>query len=111
MRRLSGDLIHLRLNFREIKAAVEVGKVGDQQVNIRVKIIKETKPDFKIRISLQKDKRDLSSYVWDRKNDILFENVLYGRYMMLFSCNSKTVGMYPFEIKENPYDRRQDTEE
>lgn len=102
---ISRDLIQLTLAFEEVKADIEIEKVKEQRVNIRVNVFKGIQQDRSIRVSLGKDERDLFSFILDKKGYAVFENIAYGRYIMTFRQNGEIVGMYPFEIKETLHDK------
>ncbi len=96
------DLIRVNLDFQEIKTMIEIEKINDQHVDIRVTIMKDVKNNDNLRVTLRKKDRDLLSYLLDPGGTKVFSHIPYGCYAMVFSRNGKNIGIYPFEIKETP---------
>jgi hypothetical protein len=53
-----------------------------------------------IRVTLLKNKREVSSYLTNGSNAV-FEDMPFDHYLLLFTRNGAKVGEYLFEIKES----------
>ena len=99
-KRISQDLIHLNISFQEIETIIEIEKIRDNTVNIRVELSGGLEKEKKIRVTLRREKRELSSYLLDHKKPVIFNDIPFGQYAMAFTRNGEEIGIYPFEIKE-----------
>ena len=53
-----------------------------------------------IRVTLKKGERELCSSLFSGGR-VLFEDISFGPYTLIFARNGASLGAYPFEIKES----------
>ena len=96
------DLIHLKKAFKEIEAEIEIEKTGKNKTLIRIKLLKDLRPDKKIRITLKKGEREISSHLLVEEY-VLLEYIPFGHYSLTFKRDGEKLGTYSFNIKETSY--------
>jgi hypothetical protein len=97
---ISEDLVHLRKNFKEIDAEIEIERTGVSKAHIRVQIVGGNGKGTGVRVTLKRGERDVSSNLSDHRGYVLFEDLPYGHYRLIFSKDGVTLGDYSFKIKE-----------
>ena len=97
---LSDELIRFRKTFKEIKTEIEIEKTGEGKALIRVKCHYIKKPGKGIRITLKKGEREIFSELLNDKDYVLFEDVPFGHYNLVFTRGGVELGTCPFEIKD-----------
>ena len=101
---LGEDLILLRKSFSDLDAEIEIEKKAGGKASIRVVLSRDSTPRKPIRVSLLKNGREISSYLLSGAA-AMFEDLPFGRFMLVFTRNGTRVGEYPFEIKETRHER------
>jgi hypothetical protein len=96
---VSEDLVLIRKSFTDFNVEIEVEKTGPDRARIDVIVTEKTKAN-PIRVTLLKNKREVSSYLTNGSNAV-FEDMPFGHYLLLFMRNGAKIGEYLFEIKEN----------
>lgn len=96
---ISDDLILLNKSFSDLAVEIEIEKLDQQRASILVKLSKDYLPAKPIRVTLFRDGREISSYLFTGFT-ALFEDISFGHYTLVFSRDGQRVGEYPFEIKE-----------
>ena len=94
----SPDLVMIKKVFKEIEAEIEIEKTGEDKAHIRVKAGGREKNG--IRVTLKKGEREISSQLLSGDH-VLFEDIPFGRYEIVFSTNGSELGTYTFEIRES----------
>jgi putative zinc finger protein len=102
---VSDDLIFIRKSFAGFDAEIEIEKIGPDKANIRVMVKEKGRKGPPIRISLFKKERELSSYLGN-VSGVLFEDILFGHYILTFTRDGSKIGEYMFEIKESRHGRK-----
>jgi hypothetical protein len=92
------DLVVIRKVFKEIEAEIEIEKTGEDKAHIRVKAGGREKNGM--RVTLKKGEREISSQLLSGDH-VLFEDISFGRYEIVFSTNGSELGTYTFEIRES----------
>ena len=96
---IADDLILLKKSFSDLDVEIEIEKIDQQKASILVKLSKDDLPAKPIRVTLFKNGREISSYLFTGLT-ALFEDIPFGHYTLVFSRDGQRVGEYPFEIKE-----------
>ena len=96
---ISEDLILIRKSFDDFSAEIEIEKTGHDRARIDV-VVTEKIRNNPIRVTLLKDKREVSSYLANGSNAV-FEDMPFDHYLLLFTRNGAKIGEYLFEIKES----------
>jgi hypothetical protein len=99
------DLIILKKKFQDIETEIEIEKTGENQTNIRVKFPEPIVVRQGIRVTLEKGQTEIASYMAD-SDQVLFENIPFGRYGLTFVREGKRLGRFFFETKETAHGRR-----
>ena len=101
---ISEDLILIRKSFDDFNAEIEIEKTGHDRARIDVMVTEKTQNN-PIRVTLLKNKREVSSYLTNGSNAV-FEDIPFDHYLLLFTRNGAKIGEYLFEIKENRNGRK-----
>ena len=105
IRRVSGNLFHLKKSFDGIDVEIEVNKSGEGKANIKVflPIVDKGKG---IRVTLNRGEREISSNLLDAGSYVLFEDMPFNQYNLAFARDGIKLGTYHFKIKETHFGRR-----
>jgi hypothetical protein len=95
-----------RKAFDRLKTDIDIQKTGDNRARIKVQIKRSEGEMDKIRVILLKRKLDISPAI-DREiasdilhqNSVLFENIPFDHYNLIFTRDGITLGRYLFQIK------------
>lgn len=101
----SGDLVCLRVSFKEIEAGIEIEKTGSSKARIRVTPHEAERHRKALRITLKKAEKEIASYLLDG-DYVLFEDIPFGHYSISLAKKGVQLGTYLFEVKETPHARR-----
>jgi hypothetical protein len=93
------DLVLLRKTFADLDVDVEIEKTGENKASIVVRLTKGVKPKSPLRVTLVKRGREIASLLCQRQG-AYFEDVAFGRYVLVFTMDGVKAGEYRFEIKE-----------
>ena len=94
---VSEDLIHLRKTFKDMVTEIQIEKTGDDKAHIRVNLVGD--PHITgVRVTLKRGEREVSSYPLG-VGYVLFEDIPFGHYGLLFTKDGEVLGKYHFEIK------------
>lgn len=112
---ISQDLVHLRKNFDGVEMDIEIEKTGENKAYIRVKSGECAGDKETLRVTLKRGEREISSYLlgghisYPPNNGayVLFEDVPFGHYSLVFLRDGENIGTYLFEIKGTNHDGRQ----
>ena len=104
---IAEDLILLRKSFSDLEAEIEIEKRDQDKASIRVMLLRDDIPAKPIRVTLFKNGREIASYPFNRST-AFFEDIPFGRYVLVFTRKGVKAGEYPFEIKETRHGREQD---
>jgi hypothetical protein len=96
---VSEDLVLIRKPFADFNAEIEIEKTGHGRARIDVMVTEKNRAN-PIRVTLLKNKREVSSYLTNGSNAV-FEDMPFDHYLLLFTRNGAKVGEYLFEIKES----------
>ena len=91
--------------FKGISTEIEIEKTGVGKAHIRVQLEEGSGRSYRIRVTLKKGERDVSSFLLD-EGYALFEEIPFGQYELIFSENGDLLGTYSFEIKESQHGGR-----
>ena len=96
------DLFHVEKAFEEIRTDIEIEKTGSDLAAIRVNVIGDRTKKKDVRVSLVNEhEREVSSFLLNG-GFVIFEEIQFGRYRLVFRRNGRKLGTYRFEIKETP---------
>lgn len=100
------DCFHIRKKFKEsgMETEIEIEKTGEDKANIRVILAGSAKEDTNIRATLKKDDREISSLLLD-ENHILFENIPFAHYNLVFTRHGQELGSYVFTLREPSHEK------
>ncbi|CAN2047965.1 Zinc-finger domain-containing protein [Candidatus Magnetomoraceae bacterium gMMP-1] len=87
-----------RKRFQDIEANIEIEKIGKSYAQIRVSIKNNNEDAGKTRVTLIKREREIASYLLD-DNFVLFENIAFDHYKLIFTRNGVMLGEYRFQIR------------
>ena len=93
------DLFHIKKNYREFDAEIEIEKTGENAAHIRVNLFGHNGCGDNIRITLKQGKRELCSSL-SSHGHVLFEDISFGPYELIFDRDGVNLGAYRFDIKE-----------
>ena len=97
----TGHFYRVRKMFKEILAEIEIEKAGFQIAAIRVTVINGFGAVSNTRVTLQNShQREVASYPISA-NFVVFENIPFGHYSLVFMQNKHRIGKYDFEVKES----------
>ncbi|MGA1841479.1 MAG: hypothetical protein ACMUIU_12715 [bacterium] len=103
-RKIVENLVSLRVPFGNIQTEVEIEKTGKDRACIKVNLPEAKRSEKALRITLKKNKREISSFLSDSKL-ILFEDIPFGHYSISLIEDEKKIGEYFFEIRETSHER------
>ena len=97
--------------FENIETEIEMEKTGPDCALIRVRLISDIQNKYNIRVTLlNKDNREISSFLLT-EGFVIFEDIRFGNYNLVFIRNGETIGTYPFEIKGTYHGEQKDRQE
>lgn len=96
---ISEELVLIRKSFADFDAEIEIEKTGHDRARIDVMVTEKSQAS-PIRVTLLKNKREVSSYLTNGSN-AAFEDMPFDHYLLLFTRNGAKIGEYLFEIKES----------
>jgi hypothetical protein len=96
----------IRKTFADIQTEIEIEKTITDSANIKVRFPGSTKHSAGTRVTLQKDKREVASFLSGKTGYVLFEDVPFGHYDLVFLRDGDVFGTYLFELKETNHGRR-----
>jgi len=96
----------IRKTFAEIPAEIEIEKTIQGNAHIKVRFPNRDKSRMGTRVTLQKGKREVSSFLAGKSGYVLFEDVPFGHYSLVFLRNGDIFGTYLFELKETNHGGR-----
>ncbi len=97
---VGGDLVLIRKTFTDLEVEIEIEKIGKSRAHIRVDLSKEGNLSKPVRVTLFQKEREMASSLLSH-TAVLFENIPFGTYVLVFSRNGEKLGEYPFEIRES----------
>jgi hypothetical protein len=103
--RLDKDLIQVKKKYRDFDVEIEMEKMGENKAHIRVKIPGIVEEKGPVRVTLKRGERDVASQLLSGPY-VLFENIPFGHYSLIFSTDGVELGEYHFEIRENRHAER-----
>lgn len=103
---ITEDLIHVRKEFKGVSAEIDIEKIEKNNTTIRVRLFKDKEGNNGIRITLQKNDREVSSILTDSRGYALFDRITYGHYSLIFIKDGMILGEYLFETREYNNGRR-----
>jgi hypothetical protein len=89
----------LKKSLIDSEAEIEIRKEGDQTASIRVALIRKDDRNRPVRVTLLEGDREISSY--PLTDPALFEGVLFGKYILLFTREGVKTGEYRFRIEDS----------
>ena len=97
----SVDIFRTKKSFKKIETEIEIEKTSIDSAVIRVHLVSDAQNKYNIRVTLMnKDQREISSFLLNG-GYVVFEDVQFGHYRLIFSRNGTTIGAYQFEIKDS----------
>jgi len=93
------ECFQIKRQFKEIDTQIEIEKIGRNAATIRVFLVNDRGGDRNVRITLMKGGRQVSSDL-TASGEVVFENVPFDHYRLVFLRAGRSLGSYPFEIKE-----------
>ncbi len=98
---LSPNLVTLGKTFPEVESKIEVEKVNEYHVNIKVMItnVDPGAPVEELRISLFNPSLEIASYV-SEGGEVYFTDVRFGKYVIKISRRGRKIGRISLNLKE-----------
>jgi hypothetical protein len=96
----SRNCVVIRKTFDRVPTEIEIEKTTQGNVHIRVCFPGAESKASGTRVTLQKGEREVSSFLTGRSGYVLFEDVPFGHYSLVFLRNGDVFGTYLFELKE-----------
>lgn len=100
------NLIRLKRNFKDLKAEIEIERIGIKDVNIIFRILNYQSRENGIRITLFRGQREVSSLLIDAAGLVIFENMPFGHYGLVVARDGIILGDYYFDIAGSHYGKR-----
>ena len=95
------DIFRTKKSFKKLETEIEIEKTRVDSAVIRVHLVSDGQNKTNIRVTLMnKNEREISSFL-PTGGDVVFEDVRFGRYSLIFLRNGTTIGAYQFEIKDS----------
>jgi len=98
-RRLDKNLIVIKKTFNGFDVQLEIERIGSDKCNIRVVLPGLRPVGIGMRITLRQGNREVASQPMEYAF-IIFEDILFGRYRLIFDQRGVLVGTYELEITE-----------
>ncbi len=98
---VSEHIVRRRKTFDGLDLSIEIEKCGDNQALIRVVGAEERPLAASIRVVLCKAQREVASMLLDDP-PVVFEEIPFGSYALVFIRNGVKLGEYLFELAEAP---------
>lgn len=97
----SGDdeRVQIQRHFKEIDTQIEIEKIGRNKATIRVFLVKDRAGERNVRVTLMRGRREVSSDL-PTSGPVVFENIPFDNYRIVFLRAGRSLGTYPFELKE-----------
>jgi hypothetical protein len=93
------DGFRTKKSFEKIETEIEIEKTSNDRAVIRVHLISDAQNQYNIRVTLlNKDQREISSFLLNG-GYVVFEDIYFDHYSLVFIRNGAAIGTYPFEIK------------
>jgi len=93
------DLVHIHRAFEKFETDIEIEKTGPSRAHIRIQLSSDSPITRAIRVTLKRGDREIFSSLL-KDGHMVFEDVAFGRYTLVFARNGGELGIYPFEIME-----------
>lgn len=94
-----GALVRVKKAFKGTLVEIEIEKTGPGTALLRI-LLPHPSPGWRnARVTLKRGRREIGSYPLD-EGYVVIEDVDFGRYNLLFSCNGTEMGRYHFQIRE-----------
>lgn len=105
-------LVRFRRRFADLSVEIEVERIDEETAQIRVvpeatapKQISTIRARVNPRVTLTREGREIASLPL-ASDGILFEDIQFGRYRLVFSRDGVEIGAYPFEIRDSPAEEK-----
>ncbi len=99
------DYVRVRKTFREAEVEIEIEKAAADAAHVRVFLEDQAKAGGDIRVTLKKREREISSQLPD-DGYVVFENIAFDHYELVFTQHGSAIGTYSFELRETRHARR-----
>ena len=96
----------IRKTFANIPTEIEIEKTYRGNAHITVRFPASGKKTKGTRVTLQKGEREVASFLTGKSGQVLFEDVPFGHYSLVFLRNGDVFGTYLFELKETNHGGR-----
>ena len=94
-------LIRREKRFEDMTLTIEIEKSGTGQTLIRVATAASSQKVSTLRVALFKGEREVASLMMGDA-PVVFEEIPFGVYSLLFARGSNKIGEYAFEVTERP---------
>ncbi len=98
---VTDHLIHREKRFQDVTLTIEIEKSGAGQALIRVATATGGQTASTLRVALFKGEREVASMMLGDA-PVIFEEIPFGVYSLLFARGSSKIGEYAFEVTERP---------
>ena len=105
------DIFRTTKSFEDIETEIEIEKSADNKAVVRVQMVKDVSKQYDVRVTLlNAAEREVASFLLNG-GFVIFENLPFDRYSLVFVREMKMIGIYKFEIKESQHGRGRRQEE
>ncbi len=91
------NFIIVRKTYSDLDLEIEFKKYREDRATIRIDLLQGYDLSKAPRVTLFKNKREMASSLLSN-TAVMFEDIPYGIYVLVFSRNGEKIGEYPFEI-------------
>jgi hypothetical protein len=98
---MAGAVVRREKQFGDLSFAVELEKAGDEGATIQVAWSADRPPGKTVRVALMTRERELASALL-AGTPVLFEEIAFGTYTLIFVSAGEKLGEYTFEIQATP---------
>lgn len=102
---LGENRILVKKSFAGLQVEVVFVNLGADRASVEVKAFEATASEEPLRVTLQQDGREVSSYL-SSAAEICFEDIPFGPYKLTFTRAGREVGEYAFDLKERRHGRK-----
>lgn len=99
-------VVVLEKTFRQFKVKIEVEKTGPDRCTVGIAFPEHVKPVGGVRVTLKQGNREVASYL-THKSSLVFEDLIFDRYSLVFMKKGEAIGSFSFEVTESGCGERQ----
>ena len=102
----STNVVVIRKIFAKVQTEIEIEKTIQNNAHIKIRFPRNDGQSIGTRVTLHRGDREVASFLYDKSGYVLFEDVPFGHYSLVFRRDGNVFGTYLFELKETNHGRR-----